>query len=99
MASHDGAEGGLGVEMAARRGTLEPGLGGAEVEWNALTQPVRLAEIELRVRVALLGCLLEAAHEGLRSRAPAEVRGALLRGLADALFLLSDVRHGCSASA
>ena len=66
------AEGSLSVEMTAIRCALEPGLGGAEVEWNALSEPIRLAEIELRIRIASLG-------EGTPNGDRASIIGALPR--------------------
>jgi hypothetical protein len=68
------------VERAAGGSLVEP------------ADELAMALAELR-RIASVGGVAEVAHQRLRGRAPAEVLDPLLRRLANALFLLSDVRH------
>src|SRR6185437_13293086 len=68
------------VESAARRGPVEP------------LDELAVPRVGL-LRVALGDRLVQAAHERLRGRAPAEVLLPLPRRLANALLLLLDVGH------
>src|SRR5439155_23808834 len=74
------AGGGVLVERAVRGRPVEP----------AHELPVPLAD---RGCIVAVGGLLEPPHQRLPGRAPPEVLPPLAGGLANALLLLSDVRH------
>src|SRR5207248_4191797 len=79
-----------GLRVAARRGVrVERAVGGGLVE---PADELAVPDAD-DVGVALGGRFAEAPHERLRGRAPAEVLQPLPAGLANALFLLLDVRH------